>query len=355
MLAKRGYDAASIEGAKAMLGETQPPNIDYRSMLEKFFRQTALYANRFKGIPFTGNLESFKDVRKFVSARNWITEREAEFIGSFYGLISDSDKHEGQSRMDPQLARIVVLYSMWLVLSRIETPPTLPRPPTTWPRHTVGFANRFITELRRGLRPSHNFRGADFDRNTMEAARQLLKDEDVPLLFAILRDNSAEPDLRNVCASLIRFPNERRSERARKNQMLHDYYSENLMKLPWQVERALALALSNRENFGAPVLRLVKMIERNECLRNENLAESDSYYLDPGEAKSYYFSRLQRDGVPASGCIWEAFYLSYRCDASESVALLKLLRRKLKTIESEELKSWWEQRIEFLRGGRAEG
>jgi hypothetical protein len=344
-----GYDVESTESANALLNASTPTTLDYRSILENFFRQTALHANRLKGIPFSGNLQRFHETREFAKNLKWITDREAEFIRSFYGLISDSDKHGGPSHMDPHLARNVVLYSMELISTRIETPPKNPAPPSTWPRHTVGLANRFITELRRGLQPNHQFRGVDFDRNTMEAARQLLKDDDIPLLFTVLRDTSAEPDLRNVCTGLIRFPNESPKERARKNAMLHNYYLDNLSRLPWQVERGLALALANRENFGAPILRFVKIIEGDRQLLEINLAQTDRYYSDPSEAKSYYFSRLQRAEVLASGCVWEAFYLSYRFGAWEKDALFSVLHGKSRTIENEELGSWWRQRIEFVK------
>jgi hypothetical protein len=90
--------------------------IDIRTILEKFLEDTARLSIRYGGPRFKGDFSRPVVIREFLQEGCWITEKEFKFISSFYGLMSSSDGHGGDSMLDPLAAR----HLCWSVIDTIS-------------------------------------------------------------------------------------------------------------------------------------------------------------------------------------------------------------------------------------------
>ncbi len=132
----------------------------------------------------------------------------------------------------------------------------------------------------------------------------------------VICDDNASAELRNRCASLVLSPRSFRKpndpNQARTISELDEYCRSYLHQLPWQVSRAIALALANRANHPDRLIEYLQWISEKPEIIEENLRESDIYYSSKDDAIAYYKSRLRNRDVPLGGCIWEIFYILHR-------------------------------------------
>lgn len=314
-----------------------------RRTLEMFFRDASDLAQRYKGVSFKGDRSRFGELRNFVCSQEWLTEVESNFVNSYYKLLSDSGVHPGQSLIEFDTSLQILLYVVELVASRITRP--LRRHPHLGV-HDSAHRNRIVTQFLVSLRQKRYSSGAlqiEFDNDLMNLARDRLRRDDAPLLFDLIRDESATPDLRARCASLFICPRTAPPgpNRARLVGQLEQYYWQSVATNPWRVSLDIALALANRANNMNCILDFIERIESKPDLREASLADADAYYGDKTVAFDYYLSRLRNSNIPTEGCIWEAYYLSHRFH--DCTALAKILDKRLGSIETPALRAFWQR------------
>jgi hypothetical protein len=224
--------------------------IDLRLILEQFFRASSQMD---KAVRFSGDLQSFGATLDFVRSRNWLTEPERRFVAALYGLLSDIAAHPGQSIIEHTFARHAVLHASWLVLSRFQVRVSRPFAGYGGSAGRLRLAEQFLKGVRTGVLSGPAFE-VDFDQDFMQLTRQRLRYADINPLMSVIRSDKASPDLRSNCASLVLSPRCYRKPRddnwPRMIDELDRYCHENRQALPWQVSRAIALALANRANHA---------------------------------------------------------------------------------------------------------
>jgi hypothetical protein len=314
-----------------------------RRTLEMLFRDTSDLARLYRGVSFQGDRNSFGQLRNFVHSQEWLTEVESGFVNGYYKLLSDSGVHPGRSLIDSEISVQILLYIAELVASRITAP--LKRRPHLGV-HDSARRNRIVTQFLVDLRQRRYSSRAlqiEFDNDLMNLARDRLRRDDAPFLFDLIRDQSATPDLRARCASLFLCPRTAPPGRMRAQLVgqLERYYWQDVATNPWQVSRAIALALANRANNMHCILNFIDRIEGDPELREANLARADSYYGDETAAFNYYLGPLNNSNIPTEGCVWEAYYLSQRFHNCKATA--DILRKRLKLIEEPGLRAFWQR------------
>jgi len=347
LLVARGFDLAMRETVERAFAEDLGL-IDSRVVLEKFFRA----ASRKGGVQFPGNIESFASTLQFARNQNWLTEREKEFVSALYGLLSDAGAHPGASIVEPKFAKQAVLHTLWLVLTRLQI--RISRPP-----HSLGgsagrlrLAEQFLKGLRSGTHVGPAFDDI-YDLDLMQLTRDRLRYSDVPLLMRVIRDDNASAELRNRCASLVLSPRSFRKphdpNQARTISELDEYCRSYLHQLPWQVSRAIALALANRANHPDRLIEYLQWISEKPEIIEENLRESDIYYSSKDDAIAYYKSRLRNRDVPLGGCIWEIFYILHRGQGEDRRFIEGIMRGRSKEVVESVVKTFWDSTAKLLK------
>lgn len=336
-----GIDSPALLTELHKLAETNPVSLlDIRTCLEGLFRAVASLSRARRGVPFTGHSDRFVELREFLRAMEWLTPQEDRFVAAYYGLLSDAGVHGGQSHFDSDVARALLFYVAALVAGRLETPvprSALPRAGGSGARHDVA---RDFLHFVRGGRMSRRAETTHFDQDLMDLTRRMLRPEDAQALLRLIKDPEVVDTLRNRCASLVLSPRCFRNAEARARAIdeLRGFYESTAMTLPWQVSRAIALALANRANFAGPILEFTRGLSEDAAILEQNLAQSEHYYNTQREALAYYLERLGNPGIPAAGCAWEAFFVSYRCTNELKKTAVAALKRRAEQTESPELR-----------------
>jgi hypothetical protein len=303
--------------------------IDVRICLEKFLQDTARLSARYGGPKFVGDFSSPRVVRAFLEAGCWITRQELEFITSFYGLMSDSAAHGGKSMLDPLAAK----YMCWSVVNTISHR-VLDRPTSfgsTRERDKIEqfLANEFVEALRAGKSEGRAFEPT-FTESTMKKVRQRLTVNDTDQLWTLMTTASADPELRNRAASLLLGERlfEHPTEQGRVADEMRRYYEDNKSVAPWQLLRAISLALSNQTGDAECLREYLSVIENDTELLELNLQVSDTYYQSPENATSIFLKRVGAYyEFSTAKCIWEVFYLSRRVKSDKEKAIRTIEKR----------------------------
>jgi hypothetical protein len=344
LLKSLGYNHDFILALTGLRAHTSPDLASIRKHLEDFFRTTANFAPRLRGVDFKGDIQSFGQLRQFIREREWLTKAEEDFIKGYYSVLS-ANVHPGKAVFDGALARDILLYIVALVIDRLGRPVLRPiqRMGTAGDKHDIATA--FLRNLRKG-RHLNRAPAIYFDFDLMDLSRRLVRPADVPLLLAIVKNDAAHAEVRNCCASLILAPRASpdHAERARIVEDLCAYYRENRDTLPWLAARAIALAVANRANTSDVILHYLQRLSRDPQLVEANLAETERYYQGAQRAIEFYLKRLRNSEIPSSGCVWEVFYLSHRSRMAGKGAL-HLLKERLRNIEAPDLQAFWAQAI----------
>ncbi|MBN1349540.1 hypothetical protein JXJ21_09035 [candidate division KSB1 bacterium] len=345
------FDKEPIDELKR-LQNTPSQNINLarlRCILEKIFKGVATYAHQFEGVEFKGSWACFGSIRDFLRSTSWLTESESRFVASYYALLSDAGSHGRQSYMDVDNAT----YSCWFIIDllvyRMRNPKKKRR--TVSVRSCVDdykLARQFVWGLRKNKWKGRAFE-VDFDRNLMQMTRELLQKPDTNLLFNLLENVHALPKLRNRAASLLlnnKVLNDRKYK-ATVIRRMRDYYNQNRDKAPWQVLRAVALALSNRANEAECILHYINKIKGNLELTEENLRISESYYTSKNDAVFYYINKLNDIEIPTAGCVWEIFYIANRASRGDRKVCNAIKECKKRT-DNETIKHFCDNAIKQL-------
>lgn len=322
--------------------------IDIRIALEKFLEETARLSTRYGGPRFAGDFSRPALVRSFLQNGCWITEAEFEFISAFYGLISDRYCHGGDSMMDPQAAR----YLFWSVVDTISHR-VLNRPrPSGFAREEdkieQALANEFVEALRAGRFEGRAFEPT-FSESTMKRVRQRLTNNDTNFLWSLMDNPSALPELRNRCASLLLGErlSEHPEEQGRVAEAMRQYFSDN-EEAPWQLRRAIALALCNQTGDTEHLKSYLSAIQKSSDLLELNLRTTETYYRSAENALSKCLRRINDRRLPTAKCIWELFYVSRRATLQKDKAL-RAIERRARDTEDPELRDFCSQCLVTLR------
>lgn len=347
LLTATGYDQSIIEDVERALNRDDGALIQSRQLLEKFFRVSTQMD---KAVRFTGDRTRFGETLGFALDRRWLTETERQFIRALYGLLSDVAAHPGQSLIEPTFARHAVLHSLWLVLNRFQVRPSRPFAGYGGSAGRLRLAESFLKGVRTGIWNGPAFE-VDFDQDLMQLARTLLRYADIKPLMTVIKSDEASANLRCNCASLVLSPRCYRKPSddnwPKVVSDLNRYCSDNLSVLPWQVSRAIALALANRTNHADRLLDYLEWIRQDPKLVDVNLLESDTYNGGIEQALAYYSSRIQNFDIPLSGCVWEAFYISYRSSPSHR-NIRYVLKRRLSELAPGRLRSFLQSACDGL-------
>jgi hypothetical protein len=297
-----------------------------------------------QAVRFPGDPHSFGAALTFARNRNWLTEPEQRLVSALYGVLSDCAAHPGQSIMDPAFARQAVLHSLWLVLRRFQVRVARPFVGYGGSAGRLRLAEQFLKGVRTGVLIGPAFE-VDFDQDLMQLTRQRLQYSDIKPLMSVVRNDRVSADLRCNCASLVLSPRcYRKPADANWPRIISEldrYCDENLRALPWQVSRAIGLALANRANHSDRLLDYLDWIGQDPDLIETNLAESDAYHAGIQNAFDYYRSRIENVAIPLSGCVWEAYYISRRLPP-KSGALKSVLDRRIKELETGRLHTFFQ-------------
>ena len=317
-----------------------------RITLENVCKSIAAFAHNFEGVQFSGDWTSFGQIRDFLKNTGWLTEAENRFVASYYGILSDAGSHGGQS----ELPAIQAVYMCWFVVDllvrRIKNPKKHRRAVSV--RSSVDdykIASQFISLLRQGKWKGRAFE-INFDRDMMQMARELLRKNDVTSLLSLMKTNDVRPALRNRAASLLLSKNIIK-DKEQKSFITHEmnrFYWENLETAPWQVLRAIALALANRLNNHNCIFDYITRIKASEHSADQNFEVTDTYYGTRSKAIDYCLHRLNNPEVPIAGCLWEIFYLSRRAEKG-SKAVIKVIERCKRRTEDKTLKNFCEEAL----------
>jgi hypothetical protein len=301
-------------------------------------------------VRFTGDLQSFGAALDFARSRNWLTEPERRFVSALYGLLSDIAAHPGQSSMEPAFGRQAVLYSIWLVLNRFTVRAARPFSGYGGSAGRLRLAESFLKGIRTGVLNGPAFE-VEFDQDLMQLTRARLRYTDIQPLMSAVKSNSASADLRSNCASLVLSPRCYRKPTddnwPKIVSELDSYCQQNLDALPWQVSRAIALALANRANYADRLLDYLEWISRSSELVELNLAQSDAYNGGVQRALEYYSSRVRNVDIPLSGCVWEVYYISHR-SPPRSTNISRVLERRLNELTPGRLRAFLKSASEGL-------
>lgn len=345
ILSDHGYSHQLVEDV-AKLGAADNPGLALRIALDSFFRETVARAPLLQGVPFLGDAKSFQKLRDFAVSRQWLTPEESSFVATFYGVLSES-AHQTSALIEPGAAADVLRYIVLIVCFRIgHGTPRIPKPNS----YSVG-RHRLAKQFLRGVR-NRDLRGpgfsAEFDEDLMALTRDMLNYSDAPLLFEIIANEAVSSGIRNRCASIIISPRSFRNhqERARMISSLWAYYQTHIESLPWEVARAIALALANRANFEECIIDYVERLDRDENAREANLLQTDRYYGGEEVAVERYLKRLADSKAPSTGNVWEVYYVSHRASPADK-KIRELLLKRFKSIESPRLKVFWERMLKL--------
>jgi len=322
-----------------------------RSDLEKFFRDTARLAHKLDSVNFRGDWNSFANVREFFRNTGWLTKSEAGFLASFYGLLSDADtgSHEGESKIDS----IVASHILWAVVELVSNRMTesYKRRPIVYPENSASqlrIARQFLRGIRTGNYSGQAFE-LNFNSDLSELVRELLKKEDTSMLWKLLTDSDASPNLRNRAASLIigRHLGKERALRAKIIEDMRQYYQANKHTAHFLVLRGIALALANRANDSDCILDYINQIKTDSVVLEGNLKTTDDYYTGKDNAIQYYLNRINNPEVPSAGCVWEIFYISRRAKSKDRDTI-DILKRRMMQTDNSKISRMCEDVIQFL-------
>ncbi|MBS0298306.1 MAG: hypothetical protein JSR45_18550 [Proteobacteria bacterium] len=343
-LAALGYPHADSEVARALLIGTLK-GIDIRIALEAFFAHSTRMAGP---IRFVGDESQWKETWQFARDRGWLTETEHRFVRSLYGLLSDAVAHDGASLIDELAARVNVLATMWLVLHRQANQQRSEKRIQDGAAGKLQLARQFLAGIRREVYSGPAFERW-FDLDLIHLTRQVVRSSDAPHLMRTIMDEKASPGIRSDCASIVLSPRCITSD----NLAALDLYCErNSGKLPWEVERAIALAIENRAHAADRLISYLRRISSSGDLLNKNLDQSEKYYSSREAATAYYLSCLSNRRIPAGGCTWPAFYLSYRADHEDWKKRVKpAFKRRIEETTDAAVSEFWTQLVERRMGG----
>jgi len=320
-------DLNSLEDSIARL-------IDIRIALEKFLEDSARLSPRYGGPRFNGDFSRPPVVRDYLERGSWITKEELQFISAFYGLLSNADGHAGDSMLDPLTAK----HTLWSVVDTISHR-ILNRPKrygvTRQGKIEQALANEFVEALRAGESEGRAFEPT-FTESTMKKVRQRLTKNDTEALWKLMENSFAHPELRNRSASLLLGERlaEDPEEQGRIAEAMRRYYADN-RSAPWQLRRAIALALANQTGDAEPLRSYLSEIKTDSELLELNLRTTDTWYRSTENAISIFLQRIGNRRLSTANCVWELFYVSRRISTEKDRAIGVIRNRAEKTHDSE--------------------
>jgi hypothetical protein len=347
------YDRKVIEALERTLTTSQSSSSaslgELRTAMEKFLRDTARLAHNLDGVNFRGDWNSFANVREFLRVTGWMTRAESNFAASFYGLLSDSGSHGGESKMDS----VVATHVLWSVVELISYRmlETFKRRPPIYPQNSASQL-RLAREFMEGIKTG-NYTGKAFEINfnsdLSEVVRELLRKEDTPMLWELLVDPNAAPNLRNRAASLLlgRHLGRDRTLRASIIEDMRQYYLKNKDTAHFLVLRGIALALANRANDAECISDYINQIRKDHVVLEGNLKTTDDYYGGTDNAIAYYLNRINMPDIPSAGCVWEIFYLSRRAKTRDQ-HVIDVLKRRMQQTDDQPIRRMCDEAIQHL-------
>ena len=306
--------------------------IDIRTVLETFLKETARLSIRYGGPKFTGDFSRPAVVRAFLQDGCWITKQEFEFISSFYGLMSSSDGHGGDSMLDPLAAKHLCWSVIDTISHRILNRPKHSGTTRDHDKIEQALANEFVEALRAGKSEGRAFEPT-FTESTMKKVRQRLTNGDTESLWRLMDNASAHPELRNRAASLLLGERllEHPTEQGRVAEEMRRYYDDNKGTAPWQLLRGIALALSNQTGDATYLRDYLSVIGGDPKLLELNLLTTDKYYRSAENAVSIFLRRIGEPHRSTAKCIWELFYISRRAGNDKDRAIRSIEKRARNT------------------------
>ena len=325
----------STQDFYASLITGQAPIYQVRQGIERFAEECCAQEVLSK---YDTQVKGFSQSLRRMAERRLLRKAEAEFIYSFYGLLSDSVNHRGMSFAEPRASRYVATYFIGLSTDRILKKRVPPQRKNDLLPEEVEFASAFIQALRGPDLLSDDFQ-RDFGIDLMNEIRQRCEPEDFHRFLRNVTSDSVDDKVRADCASLILNPwihHNHFETLSRMSSELYGYFHRFFERNSWRGNRCLALALENQASRGEAVVRLVESFD--ETTREKNLDNADRYHNEsPVEAASTLGQRLMDEKTPLCANVWGVYYIMQRGERNTVKKVRTAVQKRLYEVSDEKV------------------